>query len=77
MSSNSEYDYRRDWPEAERHQWTGVMGAIYHNPTTGVVRVCMSGEWPDTAIVTQDACVVQRTVSGRLMQFDVHGLYWD
>ncbi len=77
MSSNSEYDYRRDWPDGERAGWNGVMGRIYHNRDTGAVRICMSGEWPDTAIITKDTQVVQRTVDGRLMQVDVHGLYWD
>lgn len=75
MSSN--YDFRRDWPDDERHQWTGVVGQIWHNPETGVIRLTLSGEWPDQASITAHTMVVERTVSGRLMQVDIHGLRWN
>lgn len=75
MSSN--YDFRRDWPEDELHEWTGVVGQIWRNPDTGVLRLTFSGEWPDQANITNHTMVVERTVDGRLMQVDIHGLSWD
>lgn len=78
MSSNSEYDFRRDWPDDERHRWTGVTGRIWHNPSTGVIRLTFSGEWPEQSIITADTTVVERTTAdGRIMQVDVHGLRWE
>jgi hypothetical protein len=75
MSSN--YDYRRDWPQDERHEWQGVTGRIWRNPDTNVIRLTLSGEWPDQAVITNHTMVVERTVNGRLMQVDIHGLAWD
>jgi hypothetical protein len=77
MTVPTDYDYRRDWPEEERREWTAVTGRIWHNPSTNTVRLTMSGEWPDQAAITNHTMVVERTVAGRLMQVDIHGLNWD
>lgn len=74
---NGDYDYRHSWPEIERHEFHGVMGRIWRNPDTNVLRLTFSGEWPDQAAITAHTMVVERTVDGRLMQIDIHGLNWD
>ena len=71
------YDYMRDWPGDERSGWTGVVARVMHNRDTGVIRIALSGEWPDQAVITDHTMIVERTVNGRLMQIDLHGVHWE
>jgi hypothetical protein len=74
------YDFKRDWPESAKHDWTGVVGRIWYNHEKKVLRITFSGEWPDTVMVPgakDGVMVTYGLVNGRTMQIDIHGVDWN
>lgn len=74
------YDFKRDWPESEKHDWHGVVARVWYNHEEKTLRITFSGEQPDVRMVPgakDGVMVTYGLVNGRTMQIDIHGVDWN